>query len=148
MLLGDALTSIGDGHLHLIIHHIQVYIYPTATRGKLQRIRQQIAHYLFQFIAIGPGHQLVLHTKATQRQSLFLRIKLEGVADIVHQLHHIKLFHTQPQRIVLQFIKVHQLVDQFEHALDAALGNAQQTALLVAHTIALCQLPHRTGNHR
>ena len=83
MLLGDALTSIADGHLHLIIHHIQVYIYPTATWGELQSVRQQIAHNLLQFVAIGPCHQLVFHTKAVQCQALFLGIKLEGITDVV-----------------------------------------------------------------
>ena len=83
MLLGDSLTRIGESYLHLIINHIQLHIYPAASWGKLQSVRQQIAHNLLQFVAICPCHQLVFHTKAVQCQALFLGIKLEGITDVV-----------------------------------------------------------------
>ena len=123
LLLWYSLSCICYAHFYLIVYHIQLHINPTPTRCELQRIRQQVADYLFQFIAISPSHQLVFHAESVQRQPFLLDIKLERITDVVHQFHHIYLLHTQAQTVVLQLIKVHQLVHQLKHALNAALGN-------------------------
>ena len=137
LLFRYSLTCICNTHLYLIIYYIQLHINPTPTWCELKGIRQQIGYYLLQFITICPCHQLVFHAESVQCKSFLLSIKLKGVADVVHHLYHIYLFYTQAQGIVLQFIKVHQLVYQFEHSLNAALGNIKQTTLFAINRAAL-----------
>ena len=148
VLLRDTLTRISHHHLDLILVSIQRYVDPTSTRRKLQGVREQIRYNLLEFVAICPSHQLFTHSLTVDGNTLLLGIKLEGVADVVHLLRHVSLFHTQTKGVVLQLVEVHQLVDELEHTLYAALGDAKQTTFLIVERSALGQLFHRTGNHR
>ena len=147
LFLGDALARIGNRDFHLIASHIELYIDMSPLRRKLQGVREQIRYYLLEFVAIGPGLERILHTEAVDGDTLLLGIKLEDVADIVHRLHHIDLLHVEAQGVVLEFVEVHELVDELEHTLDATLCHTEQTLILATERRALHELAYRTRNH-
>ena len=66
-----------------------------STGRKLQGVRQQVRHNLLQFVTVCPSHELVFHPESVQRQAFFVGVKLKGVADVVHRLHHVGLLHAK-----------------------------------------------------
>ena len=148
LFLWNAFSRVGHCDLHLIVDHIEADVDMSASGSELQGVRQQVGEDLLQFVGIGPRHEGVLQAKAVEGETLFLGIELEGVEDVVHGLYHVDLLHTQAQGVVLQFIEVHQLVNEFEHALDAFLGDAEQPLVLIGEVSALYQLAYGSCNHR
>ena len=148
LALRNTLARISHTDLHLTFGHIKRNIDASATGRELQGVGEQIRDNLLKFVAISPGLEYIRHPNAGNRDAFLAGIELEGVADIIHGLCHIGLFHMKAQGVVLELIEVHELIDELEHALDAALGHAEQRAILTTEVTAAHKLPHGACHHR
>ena len=88
-----------------------------------------------------------MQAEAEECESLLAGVELEGVADIVQGLHDVDLSDTEAQRVVLEFVEVHQLVHELEHPLYAALGDGEQRALRGVERSTLGKLGHGARDH-
>ena len=148
LILGDALARIGDTDLQLTISDIERHVDMSASRRELQRIGDEVGENLLQLVAVGPGHEWLLHAKAVDGDTTLAGIVDEIVADTVDHFRDIEFLDTEAQGVVLELVEVHQLVHELEHTLDIAMRDAEQATVLFAERTALHKLSHGTGNHR
>ena len=133
-------------HKFISIDNIEADLDFAAGRREFQGIGHEVSYDLVQFVLVKPCYERVFDSARLKCDVLVRHIVAENIQILGNDGDGVGKADLESERILLQFVEVHQLVHQFQHPVHTSAYNHQKIPVGTLYVRRFGQLRYRSGN--